>query len=308
MAMDDSAIRNVQKPLHLKRSCSYGDFSTFDSAFDDVMRKAVEKSSYAKPFKRLVRRLVLVSVARGLLIYAALAVEYIRSQSGDKRENQEREHQEQSSQHSFLLGYLSTAITGFTSFACAGFGNTCFLWYCVRKMRGQWFLSAAKTEDGMSMPVGWVESNGMLWNLSLNLTLAVLATVSMVIVVGIVELHLPGFFISLWWLVAHILWHHYILYVPHRFELLLVVLPCGGLEVIGLITAWQCRRAILRFRKICSADGPDNNSVDWWSIIAERVCYTVLELVHWSVIWVGHVLVLLRWKVFTHSFIHLIMC
>ncbi|XP_055354165.1 uncharacterized protein LOC129599850 [Paramacrobiotus metropolitanus] len=304
--MDDSAIQNVQKALHFKRSRSYGDFSTFDPAFDDVMRKAVEKSAYAKPFKRLIRRLALVSFARILLIWIVLAAEYMHAQPGDKRENQEREHQEQSSQRPFLLEYLPTAITAWTTFACAGFGNAGLLWYNARKMRGKWFLSAAKIENNMSMSVGWWESESLLWNLGLNLLLAMLATVSMVTVVGIVELHFPGLFISLWWHVVHVLWHHYTVHVPPRYELLLAMLPCGGFEVIKLITVWQCRRAMLRFQKICAADAPKENAFDW-SIIVEGLYYSVLAVVHWLVIWVGHALVLLRRKPFTHSFIHLFM-
>ncbi|XP_055354145.1 uncharacterized protein LOC129599839 isoform X2 [Paramacrobiotus metropolitanus] len=236
---------------------SESDFSTFDPAFDDVMRKAVEKSSSAKPIKRLIRRLVLVYFARGLLICTVLVVKSMQSQSGDKRhENKGREHQEQPSQRPFFLEYLSTFIDACTTFAFAGFGNACFLCYVTRKLRGKWFLLAANMEDDMSVSVAWSESNGLLWAMGFNLLLAILATVSVVTVVGTVEFYSPGLFFKLWWLTGYVLWYNATVGIPPWLGPLLIIPPGACLDVIGLITTWQCRRAILRFQKICSADGP----------------------------------------------------
>ncbi|XP_055357132.1 uncharacterized protein LOC129602187, partial [Paramacrobiotus metropolitanus] len=282
--MDDSAMQNVPNPPDLVRSRSYSDLSMLDPAFDDLMRKAVEKSSYVKRFKPFTRRLVLQSFTRSLLFCIAFAI--MRDLSHDKRENQEGEHQQQPSQRPFLLEYLPFAIGGCAGFAFADFGNAVFLWYSTRKMRGQWFLSAANMRDGMWVSVGWFESDCLLLNTGLYLTTTVLSTITTVLVVGIVEFYVPGFFLSLWWHVVHVLWHHYILHVPARLELIFVILPCAGLVVADFVTVWYCHRAILQFRQICRVDWHDDFDFDW-SIIVDRVYYSALDLVNWSVIWVG---------------------
>ncbi|XP_055354170.1 uncharacterized protein LOC129599854 [Paramacrobiotus metropolitanus] len=294
--MDDSAIQYVPNPLHMVRSRSCSDFFAFDSAFDDVMRKAVGKSAYVKRFKPLIRRLALLSFVRILLICTPFGVEFMRADSFYKRENQEPVHQEQSNQTPFLLEHLPIAVVGCVAFSLADFGSAVFLWYSARKMRGQWFLSAANMGDGLSVTVGWFESDDLILTLGLYLTSAILATVSIMISVGIIELYSPGLFISLWWHVGYALWNYNTVDIPDRVEVLLVILPCVGLAVFGLITAWQCRRTILQFREICWADGHDNDDADLW-IVIERVCYRLLDLVDWLVMMVGYIIfVLLRRK------------
>ncbi|XP_055342215.1 uncharacterized protein LOC129590826 [Paramacrobiotus metropolitanus] len=261
---DDSAIRIVQNPVHFIRSRSCGDLSAFNPAFDDVMKKAIEKNSYAKRFKPLIRQLVLLSLARNLLLCTALAVQFIPSQTDHKRENQEHQHQkeEKRDRPPFLwLWECLPAIQGLTmGISLADVFFAVLLWHCGRQMRGPWHLSAGNRWDGMlpgnpcdgaQISIGCYESDLLTQYLELHCGFAILATAGLQLTVGIILFLYPRFFLALWLHLLYNLWHFSTVdAVVYKFLVEMMALPSFGLAVVGLITAHRCRSMILQFRRI----------------------------------------------------------
>ncbi|XP_055342232.1 uncharacterized protein LOC129590834 [Paramacrobiotus metropolitanus] len=307
VTMDDSTVRNVQKPLDFIRSRSCGDISTFDPAFDDVMRRALEKHSYAKRFKPLIRELALLSFARNLLLCTALAVQIMRALSDNEDENHEWEHRKKGARRPSLLLMLLliTQVAGLTH-SLLDLSMAVLLWYRVRQMRGQWFLSAVNPWENTQISVGCYETDQLKVRLDVYFLSTILATAYMVMAMAIVQFYYPGFLLALWRHFVNALWHDYTVDTAGC-DLLLATLPCIGLALLGLDTAWQCRQAILPFRQLFWAEVQNVSGFDMSSIVgrlhwisyalSHRLCYVLVDLVDWSVLWVGYVvLVLLRRK------------
>ncbi|XP_055342207.1 uncharacterized protein LOC129590823 isoform X1 [Paramacrobiotus metropolitanus] len=298
--MDDSAVRNAPHPLHFIRSRSSGDLSTFDPAFDDVMRKVVEKNSYAKRLRPLIRQLVLLSLARSVLLVTALAVECmrIRFPYGVQRENQERKNHDKSAGRPFLLEHLPIALGCGYAFSLADLSMALTLWNSMRKMRGQWFLSAERLQEGTWMSVGCYESNLLKLHLDLYVICTILAITGMAVVMGTVQFFYPRYFLARGRHVISTLWHSYTVDVTQH-EILLATFPSVGLAMCGLITAWKCRLSVLPLRGLYWAELQDlevglSDAVEW---LYENGCYVIGDLVRCSTVWVGHVIfVLLRRK------------
>ncbi|XP_055342255.1 uncharacterized protein LOC129590854 [Paramacrobiotus metropolitanus] len=128
---DDSAVQNVPYALHFNRSRSCGDCSTFDPAFDDVMRRALEKSSYAKRLNPLIRQQALLSLVRNLVLFTAFVVEYMRlpARSVGELEHEEAEDQEEEPDgRPFLLQAFPYLLGGCCALSIADFVNAVLLW------------------------------------------------------------------------------------------------------------------------------------------------------------------------------------
>ncbi|XP_055342119.1 uncharacterized protein LOC129590771 [Paramacrobiotus metropolitanus] len=291
---DDSAIRNVSNPLRFIRSRSCGDLSTFDPAFDDVVGRAVEKNSYAKRLKPLVRQLALLSLARNLLFCAALAVRcmglIIAVRTGGELENQERDNQDESYiPRPFPLEYVPALQGVILACSLIDLFFAFLLWNGVRKMHGSWFLSAANLRDGTRISIGCYESNFLKEHLEEHFTYTVLGTALMLLVVGLIEFFYPRLFLGLWLFVLETFWYYSTVdaagyAVLRACALLLATLPCIGLAVAGLNIARKSRPIILQFRQIFYHEmhldiafdqWDDSNLIGWfcknWPVFRYRV-------------------------------------
>ncbi|XP_055354172.1 uncharacterized protein LOC129599856 [Paramacrobiotus metropolitanus] len=289
---DDSAIPNVQKPAHFIRSRSCGDFSTFDPAFDNAAKRAIEKRLYAKRFRSFMRQMALLSVARNLLSITALACIFIRIQSLGNQENQEQENQEKPAQLPFLISYLYVPEGVGNGLSLVDLGYTFLLWYYSRRMYGQWFFSADSVREDMWLSVGCSESAILKLVIDLQLAVVIVATVSMVMLAGIIEFSYPGFFLALWFHVICELWHYNTVNVA-LYESYVVLLPCVGLAVCSCITTWKCRRVILQFRQIFWAEMQADINFDPTDCLYRNFLVFFYRARHivlnhrsfWSVIW-----------------------
>ncbi|XP_055342251.1 uncharacterized protein LOC129590849 [Paramacrobiotus metropolitanus] len=300
---DDCAIRNVSNPLHFVRSRSCGDLSTFDPAFDDVMRRGLEKNSYAKRFKPLIRQLALLSFARNLLLCTAVAVQFrglMGVRTGDERENQEPDNQLQKKSDGLLSPLAYVLFVQGATLACSliDLFYAFLLWNGVRKMRGPSFLSAANLRDITRISIGCYESDVLKKYLEEHVAYTVQTTAGLLLVVGIIQFHYPKFFWYLWLYVVYIFWNHSTLDTAGQ-ALLLATLPCIGLAVVSLNIARKCRPLILQFRQIIWKEmlvdvafdvWDGSNLIGWlyrnWPVIRYRVRHIVRDRrSFWSVMW-----------------------
>ncbi|XP_055354173.1 uncharacterized protein LOC129599857 [Paramacrobiotus metropolitanus] len=180
LTMDDSTIGNVPKLLPFIRSRSCGNLPTLDLSFDDVMRRALDKNSYAKRFRPLFRQLALLSFARNLMFFTAVAIGVVRALSEEQRESQEPENQEKPVRRRWLLELLPVFQGLGFAFSLGDLIMALKLWYSVRKMRGKWFLSAVNLWENTQISLGCFESDDLKVNLDLYFLFAVPATCYMV--------------------------------------------------------------------------------------------------------------------------------